>query len=147
MSKQATNAMAQSIADDVGMKLAAKDAVVRSLGITLDEISPGSARLKMIVRADMINGAGVAHGGMITALADAAFAFACNSYNTVTLAVAIAVEFIAPANEGDLLTATASEISRTGRTGIYDVAVTNGDNKLVAVLRGRCQEIRGRHVL
>lgn len=139
--------MAQSVANDVGKKLAEEDAVVRLLGITLDEIRPGSARLRMEVRADMINGAGICHGGMITTLADATFAFACNSYNTVTLAVGIDVEFIAPANEGDLLTATAREVSRSRRSGIYDVTVTNQDNELVAVLRGRCQEIRGQHVL
>lgn len=101
----------------------------------------------MTVRRDMINGAGICHGGMITALADAAFAFACNSYNTVTLATGITVDFLTPAQLGDVLTASASEVSRTGRTGIYDVVVANRNNEQVAVLRGRCHEIRGKHVL
>ena len=140
-------ANAQSIAENVGARICATDAVVRSLGITLESIGPGCARLQMTVRPDMINGAGICHGGMIASLADSAFAFACNSYNTVTLATGINVDFLAPAQLGDVLTATASEISRTGRTGIYDVVVANRNNKQVALLRGRCHEIRGKHVL
>jgi len=137
----------QSIAERVGTRLCACDAVVRSLGMTLESIGPGCARLQMSVRPDMINGAGICHGGIITTLADAAFAFACNSYNTVSLATGITVDFLAPAQLGDTLTATASEVSRTGRTGIYDVIVANRNNKQVAVLRGRCHEIRGKHVV
>ena len=138
---------AESIAQNVGASLCASDAVVRSLGITLESIGPGCARLRMTVRPDMINGAGICHGGIIATLADAAFAFACNSYNTVTLATGITVDFLAPAQLGDALTATASEVSRTGRTGIYDVVVANRNNMQIALLRGRCHEIRGKHVL
>jgi len=144
MVKQTMHTQAQSVADDAGRKLQAKDAAVRALGITLVAISPGSAQLQMRVRADMINGAGIAHGGMITMLADSAFAFACNSYDKITLATGITVEFIMPAKLGDLLTATAREISRTGRSGIYDVVVENQHGKTVSVLRGRCKEMRDR---
>jgi acyl-CoA thioesterase len=92
----------------------------------------------------MINGAGICHGGLITTLADSAFAFACNSYNKLTLAAGITVDFIAPAHQDDVLTATAAEVSRSARTGVYDVTVTNQQNRLVAVLRGRCREVRDR---
>jgi len=135
------------VAEDVAAKLYERDAAVRSLGITVDAAGPGYARLIMKIRPDMINGAGICHGGMITMLADAAFAFACNSYNKVTLATGITVDFITPANQGDLLTATASEVSRTARTGVYDVTVINQHDKIVAVLRGRCHEVRGRSVV
>ena len=131
----------------VAARLYEQDAAVRALGITVDTIGPGCARLVMEVRPDMINGAGICHGGMITMLADAAFAFACNSYNKVTLATGITVDFITPANQGDVLTATANEVSRTARTGVYDVTVTNQHDKTVAVLRGRCHEVRGRSVV
>ncbi|UCH47418.1 MAG: hydroxyphenylacetyl-CoA thioesterase PaaI [Betaproteobacteria bacterium] len=135
---------AQSIAEDVGAKLRMQDAAVQLLGITLDSIGPGSARLVMKVRADMINGAGICHGGLITTLADSAFAFACNSYNKLTLAAGISVDFITPAHQADVLTATASEVSRGARSGVYDVTVTNQRGDIVAVLRGRCHQVRGR---
>ena len=144
MANKTQNTQAQAVAKEVGAKLCAQDAAVRTLGITLDSISPGHARLVMKVREDMINGAGICHGGLITTLADSAFAFACNSYNRLTLAAGIAVDFIAPAHQGDVLTATAAEVSRSARTGVYDINVTNQQNKLVAVLRGRCHEVRNR---
>lgn len=144
MADDKANSHAQSIAEDVGTKLCAQDAAVQSLGITLDSIGPGRARLVMEVRDDMINGAGICHGGLITTLADSAFAFACNSYNKLTLAAGITVDFIAPAYQGDILTATASEVSRGARSGVYDVAVTNQRGELVAALRGRCHQLRGR---
>ena len=144
MANKTQNTQAQAVAKEVGAKLCAQDAAVSTLGITLDSISPGHARLVMKVREDMINGAGICHGGLITTLADSAFAFACNSYNKLTLAAGITVDFIAPAHQDDVLTATAAEVSRSARTGVYDVTVTNQHNKLVAVLRGRCHEVRNR---
>ena len=144
MADDKASSHAQSVAEDVGTKLCTQDAAVRTLGITLDSISPGHARLIMKVRKDMINGAGICHGGLITTLADSAFAFACNSYNKLTLAAGITVDFIAPAHQDDILTATAAEVSRGARSGVYDVTVTNQHNKLVAVLRGRCHEVRNR---
>ncbi|MGD8478125.1 MAG: hydroxyphenylacetyl-CoA thioesterase PaaI [Burkholderiales bacterium] len=140
-------ARAQSLADEVSKALYANDAAIRALGITVDSIGPGRARLVMQVRADMINGAGIAHGGIITTLADAAFAFACNSYNKVTLASGITVDFLTPAKRDDILTATATEVSRSGRSGIYDVVVANQHGQPVAVLRGRCRQMRERCIV
>ena len=147
MAENAQKAKAQALAEQVGAKLCAQDAVVQSLGISLDSIGPGQARLVMTVGKDMINGAGICHGGVITTLADAAFAFACNSHNKLTLATGISVEFLAPAHQDDVLTASADEVSRGARTGLYDVTVTNQNNKTVAVLRGRCHEVSNRSVV
>ena len=135
---------AQAIADKVGVGMYAEDNASQSLGMHVDQMAPGYARIRMTVRADMLNGFRICHGGFITTLADSAFAFACNSHNRLTLAAGIVVDFIAPAREGDVLTATANEISRNGRTGIYDVTVTNQDNGVVAILRGRAHELRDR---
>ena len=135
---------AQAIAEEVGARLRAQDAAVNALGITLEAIGPGNACLAMKVREDMINGAGICHGGLITTLADSAFAFACNSYNKLTLAAGISVDFIAPAHQNDVLTASANEVSRGARSGVYDVAVTNQRGETVAVLRGRCHQVRNR---
>lgn len=144
MAEDPARSQAQSVAEDVAAKLYAQDAAVRALGITVDAMGPGYARLVMKVRADMINGAGICHGGLITTLADSAFAFACNSYNKLTLAVAITVDFVKPAHQDDVLTATAKEISRTGRSGVYDVTVINQRGNTIAVLRGRCHQVRDR---
>ena len=95
----------------------------------------------------MTNGHGICHGGYITLLADSAFAFACNSYNELTLAAGIVVDFVAPANEGDLLTAQAQEVTRSGRTGVYDVVVTNQRGETVALLRGRSHRVKGKQVV
>ena len=92
----------------------------------------------------MLNGFKICHGGLITTLADSAFAFACNSRNQLTLAAGITVDFIAPAKEGDVLSAAATEVSQTGRTGIYDVVVTNQNGATIAVLRGRSHQIKDR---
>ena len=103
----------------------AADRASRGLGMRLLAIGAGSARLQMTVRDDMLNGHEICHGGFITTLADSAFAFACNSNNQVTVASGLSVEFLAPARPGDVLTADATEVSRGGRTGVYDMVVTN----------------------
>jgi phenylacetic acid degradation protein PaaD len=105
----------------------AADRASRGLGMRLLAIGAGTARLQMTVRDDMLNGHEICHGGFITTLADSAFAFACNSNNQVTVASGLAVEFLAPARRGDVLTADAAEVSRGGRTGLYDMVVTNQD--------------------
>jgi acyl-CoA thioesterase len=91
----------------------------------------------------MTNGHGMCHGGYIFTLADSAFAFACNSHNTRTVAQHCAVTFIAPGRLGDVLTATAAEISRTGRSGITDVTVTNQAGETIAVFRGHSRSLGG----
>ena len=120
----------------------ADDEASRRLGMTLDAVAPGTATLSMRVRDDMTNGHGTAHGGFIFALADSAFAFACNSRNERTVAQACDIVFAAPARGGDALVATATERHRFGRNGLYDVRVTCGDT-VVAEFRGRSRTIGG----
>jgi acyl-CoA thioesterase len=105
--------------------------------MVLEELGPGQARLRMRVREDMLNGHGTCHGGIVFALADTAFAVACNSYSAVAVASGCSIEFVAPAGVGDELVAVASERARTGRTGLYDVEVTRDGGEPVASFRGR----------
>ncbi|MGH8676962.1 MAG: hydroxyphenylacetyl-CoA thioesterase PaaI [Burkholderiales bacterium] len=134
----------QLLAERVGAAMFAQDAASRALGMTIDAMGPGYARLTMRVRADMLNGFMICHGGFIATLADSAFAFACNSQNLLTVAASISIDFITPAEEGDLLTAEAREVAMSGRTGIYDVTVTNRRGRTVAVLRGRSHRMKDR---
>jgi acyl-CoA thioesterase len=110
-------------------------------------LGAGTARLEMAVRDDMLNGHAICHGGFITTLADSAFAFACNSRNHLTVAAGLTVDFLAPVERGDVLTADAVEVSRSGRTGIYDIVVTNRAGNRVALVRGRSASLTGRTVL
>jgi acyl-CoA thioesterase len=138
---------AQRVAEAVRRGMYAKDAASQSLGMQVEAVGPGYARLTMTVRADMLNGFGICHGGFITLLADSAFAYACNSHNELTVAAGIAVEFLAPVHEGDRLLAEAREIATAGRNGVYDIAVTNQHGKTVAVMRGRSHTQKGKHVV
>ncbi|MBB5786974.1 hydroxyphenylacetyl-CoA thioesterase PaaI [Jiangella mangrovi] len=123
----------------------AGDAASQALGMTLESVGPGRAEVSMRVRADMVNGHGICHGGLIFTLADSAFAFACNSYNRSTVAQGADITFLAPAREGDLLVATAQERHRNGRSGLYDVTVrrVDPDEAVIAEFRGRSREIPG----
>jgi acyl-CoA thioesterase len=138
---------AQAIAELVGAGMLAEDAASRGLGMRIEAIGPGHARMSMAVRADMLNGFKLCHGGFIATLADSAFAFACNSYNELTMAAGFTADLVAPVHEGDLLTADAVEMTRRGRTGVYDVRVTNQRGELVAVFRGRSYSIKGKQVV
>jgi len=122
-------------------RMFAADEASQRLGIELLEQGEGNAVLRMTVTKAMVNGHGIAHGGYVFLLADSAFACACNSHGPVTVASGADVTFVAPAYEGDLLTATAEEVTRFGRSGIYDVSVRRGD-AVVAVFRGRSRTIR-----
>lgn len=113
------------------------DRASRELGIEIDVPAPGEATAIMAVTASMLNGHAVCHGGYLFTLADTAFAFACNGYDDVTVAAAASIDFVRPAREGDRLTAAARERHRQGRTGIYDVGVTNQRGEQVALFRGR----------
>lgn len=124
----------------------AQDRASQALGISVVEVRPGYARLKMTVREDMVNGHRLCHGGLIFTLADSAFAFACNSYNIVTVASGASVEFLLPGSQGDELTAIAQEQSRSRRTGVYDVTVTNQSGACIAMFRGRSRQFEGRAV-
>jgi acyl-CoA thioesterase len=137
----------QALAERVGVGMMAEDAASRGLGMQVEAMGPGSARLSMRVRPDMLNGFKICHGGFITLLADSAFAFACNSSNELTLAAGIVVDFVAPAMEGELLTADAKEVVLVGRTGVYDVTVTNEKGQIVAVLRGRSHRTKNTKVV
>jgi acyl-CoA thioesterase len=131
----------------VGAHMFAADRASRGLGMAITRIGEGTATLTMTVRDDMLNGFDICHGGFITTLADSAFAFACNSRNVVTVAAGLTVDFLAPAHGGDVLTAEASETSRAGRTGVYDIVVTNQHGARVALVRGRSHALNGRTVL
>ena len=120
----------------------AGDRASQSLGMRLDDVGPGTATVSLTVRDDMVNGHAIGHGGITFALADSAFAFACNSYNRSTVAAAAEIRFRRPTRLGDRLVATATERSREGRDGVYDVLVTVGD-EVVAVFVGRSKEIGG----
>jgi acyl-CoA thioesterase len=133
----------QSVAERSAHAMFAQDHASRALGMRILEVRPGYARLSMTVREDMVNGHKLCHGGLIFTLADSAFAFACNTYNSVTVASAASVEFLLPARLGDELTATAEERSRSKRTGVYDVVVCNKQGESVALFRGRSHELGG----
>ncbi len=122
--------------------LYARDLAAQALGIEILDIAPGAVRIAMVVRPDMLNGHGTCHGGMLFALADTAFAFACNSYGEAMVAAGASIEFLAAAARGERLIATASETSRSARHGIYDVAVARTSGELVAHFRGRCARLR-----
>ncbi|MFB7333813.1 hydroxyphenylacetyl-CoA thioesterase PaaI [Streptomyces adustus] len=120
----------------------AADEASRGLGIELLEVGTGSAVLRMTVTPAMVNGHRIAHGGFLFLLADTAFACACNSHGPVTVAAGADVDFVAPAYEGDVLVATATERTRFGRSGLYDVSVLRGD-EVIAEFRGRSRTVRG----
>ena len=138
---------AHAIAEAVKLGMFMDDAASRGLGMHIEAIGPGYSRIAMAVRPDMLNGFKICHGGFVTTLADSAFAFACNSYNEVTVAAGIVVDFLAPAHEGDRLVAECHEVARTGRTGVYDIKVTNQKGTPVAVMRGRSHTMKGKQVV
>lgn len=133
----------EELARQVGTAMYARDNTVQSLRISLEEIRPGYARMHMTVRPEMLNGHQLCHGGYLFALADSTFAYACNSHNHNTVASGCSIEYLAPAYAGDVLTAAGQERMLLGRTGIYDVDVTNQDGKLVAAFRGKSHRIKG----
>lgn len=129
-------AAAQALAEACATALFADDRASQGLGMVVESVQPGRARLRMEVREDMTNGHGICHGGFIFTLADSAFAFACNTHNRVTVAQAAKIDFLRPARRGDQLHAEAREISRGARSGLYDVEVRRADGELVACFRG-----------
>lgn len=134
---------AAALARATGEHMYARDRATQGLGIQLLEVRPGYARMQMVVREDMLNGHAMCHGGFIFTLADSTFAFACNSYNVQTVAAGCSIEFLAPAFEGEQLQAEALEQSRSGKTGVYDVVVTNPEGRKVALMRGKSHQLKG----
>lgn len=128
---------------DVAAQMWSDDQACQSLGMQIEEVRLGYARMSMPVRQDMVNSHGVCHGGLIFTLADSAFAYACNSSNRVTLAAGAAIDFLAPARLGELLMAEATETWNGGRTGITDVAITGAGGRRIAVFRGRAARVGG----
>lgn len=121
----------------------ARDLTCRTLGIALDETGPGRARMSMVLGESMVNAHGIPHGGYVFLLADAAFAYACNSHGPVTVAQQASVTFLRAAEVGDTLVAEAVERSREGRNGLYDVTVTGPGERVIAEFRGHSVSLAG----
>jgi acyl-CoA thioesterase len=136
-------AVAQTLAEECARAMWRRDRASQALGMRLDEVGPGRAVMVMSVRADMLNGHGSCHGGYIFALADSTFAFACNSRNRVTVAAGCHIDYLAPAREGELLRAEGVERTLGGRTGIYDITITNPSGATVALFRGKSHALQG----
>ena len=132
-----------ALASAVAESMFARDNASRGLGMQVVRVAPGEAELAMTVRPDMLNGHAICHGGFIFTLADSAFAFACNSANLATVANGCSIEFLAPAQLGDVLTATARERAQVGRNGIYDVEVRDTAGTVIAHFRGKSTRIKG----
>lgn len=133
----------QTVAERVAAAMFESDTATKSMGMTLDAVAPGFARMSMTVRDDMLNGHKTCHGGYIFALADSAFAFGCNTYNKVTVGQGCEINYLTPGRVGDVLTAECHEQAVAGRSGVYDVKVTNQNGDLIALFRGKSRRIQG----
>jgi len=140
---QPDEATQQRLADIVVSAMMERDAASNYLGMRITSTGPGIATVTMKVKPEMLNGHLTCHGGFIFALADSAFAFACNSRNQSTVAAGCSIEYLRPALAGQQLTAIAQERALPGRTGVYDVAVNNDLGQLVALFRGKSHRIKG----
>lgn len=140
---QLTTMTPQEMAEACAKVMWDGDSTSQKLGMKLEHIAPGEAVLSMTVSKAMTNGHGNAHGGYLFTLADSAFAFACNTYNQITVAQNCTITFLAPGTLGDRLTATARERSRSGRSGLYDVQVVRDDGTIIAEFRGHARTIKG----
>ena len=137
----------QAIAERVRDAMWANDRASRLLGMQVLAVGPGTATVSMTVRDDMLNGHDICHGGLITTLADSAFAFACNAYNELTVASGFTVDLVAPGRLGDVLTARCTEVNKAGRTGVYDIEVRNQRGERVVMFRGRSYTLKGKPVV
>lgn len=137
-------ATATELAQQVGQAMFAADRASReTMGMTLVACNPGQAVMHMTVTEVHLNGHHICHGGFIFTLADSTFAFACNSHNKVTVAASASIEFLKPAQLGDVLTCVGQEQLLTGRHGVYDMTVTNQKGDTVALFRGKSAQIAG----
>ena len=128
--------VANELADKVARAMLAAEGTGPVWGVEIEEAREGYARICMAVRADMLNGHGIAHGGMIFALADTAFAYACNGRNVKSVAAQASIAFLDAAREGEMLLAEAQEAALVGRSGIYNVSVRGGDGRAIAEFQG-----------
>ena len=133
---------ADKLAQDCAASMYERDIAARAQGIEIIEVHPGYAKLSMPVRADMLNGHAICHGGFIFMLADTAFAYACNSYNRVNVAQNCDIDFLRPAKENDILVAIATEQRKGKLTGLYDVMISTGENVALAAFRGRSFQLQ-----
>ncbi|WP_312516793.1 hydroxyphenylacetyl-CoA thioesterase PaaI [Massilia sp.] len=133
----------QQLAELAGRTMFERDPASQALGMTLEEIKPGYARMSMAIRPDMLNGHGTAHGGYIFMLADSAFAFACNSHNLNTVGAGCTIDYLAPGRAGDVLVAEAVEQALQGKTGVYDVTVSDQEGRNIALFRGKSHRVGG----
>jgi len=140
---ESTQNDAQQTAEACANVLWREDKVAQNLNIEIISVGPGEAKIKMPVTGTMENGHGIAHGGYLFTLADTAFAYACNAYNQKVVAQQCSITYIAPAFTDDVLTATAKEVSRRGRSGIYDIQVNNQKGETIAEFRGNSRTIKG----
>lgn len=135
----------QNRAEKSAAAMWANDAAAKWLGISLDHVGAGTAVMSFEVGPQHLNGHSMCHGGYIYTLADSAFAFACNSYNNLVVAQHNTITYLSPGKQGERLTATAREVSLTGRSGLYDVSVTTPDGRVVAEFRGGSRQVKGQH--
>ena len=142
----AARATPDELAAEIGRRMWADDRASQALGMVLEEVRAGYARIRMPIRRDMTNGHGICHGGYMFLLADSTFAFACNSHNQKAVAASAEIHFLAPAHEGDVLTAEGRELHLAGRSGVYDMRVTDQSGRLIALFRGKSATIRGTFV-
>ncbi|MCV6611548.1 MAG: hydroxyphenylacetyl-CoA thioesterase PaaI [Amphritea sp.] len=133
----------QQLAEASSAAMHERDHCAQAMGMSIDEVKPGYARLSMKIRKDMLNGHAISHGGCMFTLCDTAFAHSCNTYNRVTVASGCSIDYLAPGFEGDTLIATSVERSRSGRTGVYDVTLTNQRGETLALFRGKAYQIKG----
>lgn len=143
MNQKTDQENAQQLAEQVAEAMWPRDNTPRLLGMQRQAVSPGFARIAMFVREDMTNGHLTCHGGIIFALADTAFAYACNSGNQTTVAAAASIDFLSPARIGETLIAEAQEQWQAGRSGVYDVEVSTTDGRAVALFRGKAHRLSG----
>ena len=142
----ATTLSPQALAEACAEAMWSNDSTSQRLGMRIEHVAPGEATLTMEITDFMLNGHGLAHGGFVFALADSAFAFACNGYNQRTVGHQAAITYMAPGRLGERLTAVARELYRGRRDGIYDVQVTNDGGEQVAEFRGHSRTVKGTHL-
>ena len=139
-----TTGTPEALAAKVGETMFAVDVASKdTMGMELLLCAPGHARMRMQVREFHLNGHGICHGGFIFTLADSTFAFACNSHNNNAVAAAASIEFLKPAQLGDVLTSTGVEQVLIGRHGVYDMTVRNQRDEVIALFRGKSAQIAG----
>lgn len=134
---------ADALARKVAETMLTREGTGPAWGVKIEEVREGYARLSMRIRADFLNGHKIAHGGMIFSLADTAFAYACNSRNETTVAQQANIAYLAPAQEGEILVAEARELSRAGRSGVYQVRVTTAAGRAIAEFTGLSRTVGG----